>query len=174
MQDLHTEWQKAERLQAITQSLGLALWQLQTLETVTAEYYVLVALATQGMGLEAGKKVTDEVKRSTFGKTINALSKAGKMPSELKQRYSVLLTERNWLVHSSRSTSQHAVYQDEACQKLLMRLNNLVEETNILLRAVAHECEKFTSQRGVSKQEVDRLAQELLNTWQSGAGEEVS
>jgi hypothetical protein len=173
MQNLHSELYNVERLQAITQSVGFALWQLQALENATAEYFVLVALATQGMGLEAGQKLSDTVKKQTFGKTINALSQAGKLSDALKQQYSALLAERNWLVHSSRVTSQHAVYRDESCEKLLIRLNSLAEEANKLLRAIAIECDKFASQRGVSKQEVDRLSQEILNAWQSGASEEL-
>lgn len=172
MQSFHLEWQKAERLQAITQQVGFALWQLQMLEYVTAEYYVLVALATQGMGLDAGKKLTDTVKKNTFGKTITALSIAGKMPDDLKESYAFILAERNWLVHSSRLTSQHAVYQDKACQELLMRLKKLVEETSGLLTAVGKECEKFMSQRGVSKQDIDRYTQEILTAWQTGTTEE--
>lgn len=172
MQSSHLAWQKATRLQAITQQVGFALWQLQILEYVTAEYYVLVALATQGMGLEAGKNLTDTVKKNTFGKTITALSRAGKMPDDLKECYAAILAERNWLVHSSRLTNQHAVYQDEACEILLIRLNNLVEKTNVLMKAVGNQCEKFVSQQGVSEQEIDRYTQEILTAWQTGNAEE--
>lgn len=163
--------QKAERLDAITRQVGFALWQLQALEDATAQYYVLVALSTRGMGVESGKTVDESVKGNTFGKTIHLLRKAGKMPEAIELRFQVLLKERNWLVHSSRATNRTAVHDDQACDSLLERLKRLVEEVRLLLREIGRESEEFVHRSGVSKQEVDRLTQEILNSWHSGSSE---
>ena len=53
MHDLAGQLAMADRLAAITQQVGFALWQLQALEGATAQYYVLIAQAVRGMGVEA-------------------------------------------------------------------------------------------------------------------------
>lgn len=168
MTNLQTQSENAGRLDAITKHIGFTLWQLQALEDATAQHYVLVALATRGMGIEAGKKLDESVKGNTFGKTIHALRKAGKMPEATEQRFLDLLKERNWLVHSSRATNRQAVYDDKACQSLLDRLEALAEESRLLLHEVGSASEKFVMGHGVSKQEVERLTHEVLNSWHSG------
>lgn len=171
MNDFDTQLNKADRLDAITRQLGFALWQLQALEDVTAKYYVLVALATRGMGIEAGKRLDDSVRANTFGKTIHALRRAGKMPATLEQRFLALLKERNWLVHSSRATNRNAVINDEVCQSLLARLEALAEEARLLLLEIDSASQTFVSNNGVPKSEIDRLTQEVLNSWHSDANE---
>ena len=46
--------QEAERLKIITQRIGFALWQIQELEGVSAQYFVIVTQAKKGMGEAAG------------------------------------------------------------------------------------------------------------------------
>jgi hypothetical protein len=41
METLNQQLQKADRLAAITQRIGFALWQIQGLEGVAAQYFVL-------------------------------------------------------------------------------------------------------------------------------------
>lgn len=171
MADLQDQLKKAGRLEAITKHLGFTLWQLQALEDATAQHYVLVALSTRGMGIEAGKELDESVKGNTFGKTIHALRKAEKMPENLEQRFLALLKERNWLVHSSRATNRAAVHNDKACDALLKQLESLAEEARLLLHEVGCASERFVQQHGVSKTEVERLTQEVLKSWHSGASE---
>jgi len=171
MTDLQTKLKNAGRLEAITKHIGFTLWQIQALEDATAQHYVLVALATRGMGIEAGKKLDESVKGNTFGKTINALRKADKMPEAVEQRFVNLLKERNWLVHSSRATNRNAIYDDKTCHLLLDRLEKLAEESRQLLKEIGNASQKFVMGHGVSKQEVERLTKQVLNSWHSGAEE---
>jgi hypothetical protein len=171
MSDFETQLRKSDRLDAITKHLGFALWQLQALEDATAQHYVLVALATRGMGIEAGKKLDDSVKGNTFGRTIRALRGVGKLPAAIEQRFLALLKERNWLVHSSRATNRDAVLDDEACKSLLVRLEVLAEEARLLLREVGSASQEFVLNNGVPKAEIDRLTQEILRSWHSEANE---
>lgn len=165
MTDFASQLRKAERLQAITQQVGFALWQLQELEGATARFYVLVALATRGMGLEAGQKLDESAQSKTFGTTIHALRKAGKMPEALEAPFLALLKERNWLVHSSRSTSRTAVLSDAKCEALLQRLEQISEEARLLIKKVGASAEQFVASHGVSVQEIDRLTHQVLESW---------
>lgn len=90
---------KADRLHAITQRVGYALWQLQQLEGSTAQYFVLVVEARPGMGLAAGEVLTEKALSRTFGATITQLTKAKQLPQAVETQFKALLAERNWLVH---------------------------------------------------------------------------
>jgi len=106
MLTLHDQLLNADRLNAVTQRVGFALWQLQELEGTSAQYCVLVVHATPGMGLMAGQALVDKAQSKTFGSTITQLTKAKQLPREVEKRFQALLVERNWLVHSSQSSSR--------------------------------------------------------------------
>ncbi len=66
----------ADRLNLILNRMGFALWQLQELESVAANYFVLLVQAQKGMGLEAGNLLIEKAKKKTFGTTVRRLSEA--------------------------------------------------------------------------------------------------
>src|SRR5471032_1221008 len=94
--------QRAERLGALAEQIGFALWQLQVLETCAAQCYVLMVQATRGMGLDEGEVLFTKAQSKTFGTTVKSLTKAAVLTPELSTRLAMLLEERNWLVHRSR------------------------------------------------------------------------
>jgi uncharacterized protein YutE (UPF0331/DUF86 family) len=165
MNDLTHQLRKADRLRAITQRVGFALWQLQELEGTSAQYFVLVAQAKQGMGLEAGNALVDDAQSKTFGKTITKLVRAKHLPEQVESRFQALVAERNWLVHNSRATSRNAMHDDEACGKLTARLDQIAEEAHLLLKEVGKCAEAFVKKYGVSTAKIDELAAETLNAW---------
>jgi len=87
MATLHDQLLKADRLHAVTQRVGFALWQLQELEGASAQYYVLVVHAKPGMGFEAGQALVDKAQSKTFGSTITQLAKAKQLPQEVETRF---------------------------------------------------------------------------------------
>ena len=157
--------QMAERLTAITQKIGFTLWQLQELEGVTAQYFVLLAQAQKGMGLAAGNSLVEKAQAKTFGTTIREFAKAGLLAPELEVRFSNLLVERNWLVHESRAGSRSAVYSDDAMHKLLFRIEAMAEESNALLSEIGRLVDLFVKQHGVSDRQVENYANQLLEQW---------
>ena len=159
---------KAERLYAITQKVGFALWQLQELEGSAALYYVLVGLAKQGMGQEAADALVEDTQSKTFGATITKLVKGKHLSDDLEPRFTMLLKERNWLVHSSRATNRDAIHSDAACTRLLQRLKHIVEEASLLLNAVSSAADTFVRSSGVSVDQVPGLVQSTLRKWHGG------
>lgn len=162
---LENPLRKADQLDAITQRVGSALWQLQELEGATAQYFVLVAQATLGMGHEAGQSLLDKAQNKTFGSTVTQLAKAKLLPQELEARFKALLVERNWLVHSSRASNRNAVHDDSACDSLLERLNLIAEEARLLLKQVVKQVEVYANGSGISPAKIDALASEILKQW---------
>jgi hypothetical protein len=168
MNELSQQLAKAERLHAVTQQVGFGLWQLQELEGAAAQYYVLVALAIRGMGVEAGNALVENAQSKTFGSTITKLVKAKHLPGDVEPRFQALLKERNWLVHSSRSTSRDAIHNDAACSRLSQRLEAIAEEARLLLKIIGKAAEEHVKRHGISSKEIDEITAQTLKTWHSG------
>ena len=166
MNTIHVKLQKADRLATITQKVGFALWQLQELEVVTAQYYVLVTQAKRGMGLAAGTTILDRAQSKTFGTTVNNLVKAKLLPTNIAVRFQKLLGERNWLVHSSRASSRNAIHSDSMCTRLLDRLERISEEALTLLKEIETHREVFVRKHGVRAEQIDEMAAQILQQWQ--------
>jgi len=162
---LNQQLQKATRLAAITQRIGFALWQIQELEDVVAQYFVLLVQAKKGMGLDAGKALVDKAQNKTFGGTIHQMVKAGLLSPEVEFRFSNLLSERNWLVHKSRRTSRSAIHSNSVAQKLLIRLNSMADESKALLKEIGLVAERYVENQGVSEQKIEAAANQILEQW---------
>jgi len=162
----HThQHQIANRLSAVTQSVGFALWQLQELEGASAQYFVLLAQAEKGMGIIAGEALIEKAQNKTFGATIHQIAKAGLLSPELETRFTNLLSERNWLVHSSRSTSRSAVHNDTSLKAVVNRVTAISDESLALLKEIGILVERFVKQHGVTRKYIDENANELLEQW---------
>ena len=165
MEDLALKLDKADRLAAITQRIGFALWQIQELEAVSAQYFVLVVQAKKGMGLAAGNALEERAKRKTFGATIHHFAKAILLSSELETRFTHLLSERNWLVHRSRADSRSAVHSDLGMERLVFRLDKMAEESLSLLQEIGALSEAHAKKHGVTEEHINEKARELLEQW---------
>ncbi|MBL6749431.1 MAG: hypothetical protein ISP90_02870 [Nevskia sp.] len=160
---------RADRLAAITQSIGFTLWQIQELEGCAAQYIVLLTQATPGMGTEAGLALIDKALSKTFGHTIHQLAKAGLLSEELERRFMALLNERNWLVHKSRGENRDAIHGDAAAQRLLDRLGAMECESKALLNQIGSLAEKHVLGAGITRRRIDELTGLLLERWHTGA-----
>lgn len=163
---LNAQLENADRLKAIYQQLGSSIWRLQELEGATAQFYVLVALATRGMGLEAGMQLDESVAGNTFGRTVYLLRQAAKVPLDLKDRLPGILKERNWLVHSSLTEGRSAVYNDAACEVLMRRMEFISSEAGSILKLIVNAAEEYATNDGVSKEEIEHLTAQILKSWQ--------
>lgn len=166
MDSIENQLRKADRLSSITQRVGFALWQIQELESGTAQYFVLLAQAQKGMGLAEGDALIEKAQAKTFGSTIHQIIKAHLMDSEIETRFTSLLAERNWLVHRSRMDSRNAVHDDNAMSLLIARLDALANEATALLKEVGGRIETFVRQHGVSAEYIDSMSKQILEQWQ--------
>lgn len=117
------------------------------------------------MGLAAGEVLTEKALSRTFGATITQLTKAKQLPQAMETQFKALLAERNWLVHSSQSSSRKAVHDDVACTQLIERLDRIADEALALLKVIGAQAEVFVKKHGVPTREIDRLAAETLKRW---------
>ena len=157
--------EKAARLAAVTQKVGFALWQLQELEDIAAQYFVLLVQAKKGMGLAEGNALVEKAQAKTFGATLHQIAKAGLISPEMEERFAKLLAERNWLVHRSRAESRSAIHAGEAMTILVDRLEAMADEALALLKYIGVETSSFGQQHGVSMQHVEKISKQLLAQW---------
>jgi hypothetical protein len=157
---------RAQRLAAITQCIVFALWQLQELEGVAAQYLVMRTKAAPGVGLQAGNELIAKAQKRPFGFTLREIASAGLFEVNLQDRFNALLAERNWLVHKSRAASRNAIYHDSSAQALIARVDAMAEEAKHLLGEVASLVDAFVRQHGVTQQFIDAQTAAILRRWQ--------
>ncbi len=164
---MEPNFQSAARLDAITQRIGYAIWQLQVLEGVSATYAVMITFDPRD-GDKAGTAALERAKGKPFGATVTALANAKVLGPSLEPRFKRLLAERNWLVHRSRDDSRNAVWHDSAMAKLLGRVEAIANEAAGLIRAVGDLVEQNAKARGTyDRARVDDIAAALLEQWRA-------
>lgn len=167
MEDIEAHLETANRLAAITQLVGFALWQLQELEGVCATYYVLVEEADFGMGEDAGNALDRKAKKKTFGITINKLAEASLFTGDIEVRFKNLLSERNWLVHRSREGSRKAIHHESHMIELVERLQAISDEALSLLKYIGALTEEYVKLHGVPERYINEKSKEILKQWHS-------
>ena len=165
MTTLAQQLEQADRLAAVTQSVGFALWQIQELEGVTAQYFVLLVKAKKGMGLAAGNTLVEKAQAKTFGATLHQIVKAGLISPEIEERFTKLLSERNWLVHRSRADSRNVIHNGNSKNDLVARLAAMADEALVLLKYIDAETTSFVQKHGVSMRDVEQVSRQLLEQW---------
>ena len=158
----------ADRLNLILNRVGFALWQIQELESVAANYFVLLVQAQKGMGLEAGNLLIEKAKKKTFGTTVRRLAEAGLLSPQLERRLNDLLAERNWLVHGSREASRSAPHNDSAATRLVDRIDAIAEQSLGLLREIGELVEAFAKKHGTTEEYIAETSKRLLDEWRYG------
>ncbi|HVS26090.1 MAG TPA: hypothetical protein VHE58_02130 [Burkholderiales bacterium] len=157
--------EKADRLAAITQRVGFAVWQLQELEWAAVNYLVMRVHAKRGMGVAAGEALLGAVGKRTFGSVLKELSGAGVLDPTLAAGLTNTLQERNWLVHQSRRDSRGALKSDKDSADLIARLDKIADNALVLLRQVGQLIERYAADSGVPPEFVDRESERLLKQW---------
>lgn len=165
MDEFTARLKKADDLAELHQRVGFTLWQLQTLEEVAAQYFVLSTQATNGMGEMAGNALLSKARKSTFGGTIAKMAKSGVLDEKLHSKLLEILDQRNWLVHRSLNDSYYALQDYVALLKLVTRIENIAREAMVLMKNIASLAEVFVKDRGISSMEIDRMTKELLDEW---------
>lgn len=168
MHPLTSRLEAADRLNVILHRIGFALWQIQELESVAANYFVLLVQAQKGMGLEAGNLLIEKAKKKTFGTTVRRLAEAGLLTPQLERRLKDLLAERNWLVHGSREASRNAPYNDAAASKLLDRIDAITKQALELLKEIGELVVAFAKKHGTTEQYIAETSKRLLEEWRYG------
>ena len=88
MESMIPEFEKMAMLDAVGREIGLAVWDLQDVEWMLAQYAVMVLPEMRGVGMEAAAPVLAKWEKKTFGRIVSELSAADHLDDALAARLS--------------------------------------------------------------------------------------
>jgi hypothetical protein len=156
---------RSERLAALMQRVGFAIWQLQELETTVAAYLVIRVHAQPGIGVERGSALFTAAEGRTLGSLLTELAKSGGIEKELALKLRGVLEERNWLVHRGRRENRGMLANAKQYDSLVERLDALSDQSLELLKSLAADVERYVVDTGVSCDVIDAEADRLARSW---------
>ena len=157
----------AERLGALMQHLGFALWQLQLLEDSLATYVVIRVLDSRGVGAEQGALLSKDVQNKTMGALITSLRKAGVLSPAVSSRLEELLKDRNWLIHHARRENHGILASESRLATLIGKLEGIANSALATSKALAAEIEDYVTRSGVSPEFIEHEAARLRRSWEA-------
>jgi hypothetical protein len=155
----------SERLAALMQRVGFAIWQLQELETTVATYLVIRVHAQSGIGVERRDALFRAAEGRTFGSLLTELAKSGVIEKDLAVKLREVLEERNWLIHRGRRENRGMLANAKQYDSLVERLDALSDQSLELLKSLAADVERYVLDTGVSRDVIDAEADCLARSW---------
>jgi hypothetical protein len=92
---------------------------------------------------------------------------AGLLGDALEVRFQALLTERNWLVHRSRNEGNVAIANEEVAATLIARINEIADESRLLISEIAVLSAEFLLSSGVDPDAVRKATEEVIHRWEA-------
>ena len=163
---IQQQLESAKRLELVSQRLGFAIFQLQSLEHLLASFLVIRVKATKGIGLEVGNQLLQKELKQPLGSTITALKAAGVLESPLADALTAILKDRNWLVHRVRQENRGVAFSEPRTSELVLQIDGITERCNDLIQKMETESRKFTLSQGVDMNQVEQLALEIAAKWE--------
>ncbi len=147
--------------------VGFCLWQIQSLEYTFAQYLVFVHEYDPSLARIEIQQLFERVEKKTFGQLVARLKQKVPQSEPLLQQTERFVEKRNWLVHRSRLQSETELYSPGTKASLLKRIKDIADESLELNKAFGSEVEKFFLSHGLTKDDIDKRTQALIDSWTS-------
>ena len=157
-----------DELHEVTAQVGFALWQTQVAEDTVGAYLVFVHQATPAKARTEVEAVFAKAGKSTLGQLLRAIESSGPAPQNLVDALDAFVDKRNWLVHHSRRESRKAMYSASGRATIIARLAAIADEALDLAKDFQASTEAHLETLGISKDQIDRDMEKLLNKWFTG------
>ena len=139
-----------KEIERIYLALGRALWHLQYVEDAL-NALITIKQDIGGPGrftdAEARAMLTEQLK-ATMGQAVRRAEKCALLPAEDLRRLAYLKDERNWVAHKVQRTVGDSVLSPWGRLELLQRLEHITTESQVLLKVVASEMQRFVGSTG--------------------------
>jgi hypothetical protein len=145
--------------------VGFAVWQLQALEQVAACHLVLVHKVTVSTAREEVHRIFQKSEKNTLGQLFGQIRDLSNGTASFLPRFEALVQERNWLVHHSRNENRSDLFDDNARQKVIDRIETMANEAYQLALALKATTEDHMVSQGITKEEIDRRASQIFREW---------
>jgi hypothetical protein len=156
-----------EQLNEVTAQVGFTLWQTQVTENAVGAYLVFVHKVSPGKARSEVEAMFAKAEKSTLGQLLRAIQAAANPPQRLVESLDSFVEKRNWLVHHSRHESQQEMYSAVRRAALIARLDAIADEALELAKAFQAATEAHLETLGISKEQIARDAEKLLNEWKT-------
>ena len=153
----------AEELNDFYSAIGKAVWQLQYLEHGLVTFVVMKRHKRKPTSIEQANERLENERKGTLGTLYGRAKDEKIIPEELRQRFDILIDERNWLIHQSRTNNSDDLYNDDLRTKVISRIKNIQKEAINLSRKIFEELEMFMVSEDVDLDRAYRLAEKKLN-----------
>ena len=157
-----------EQLHEVTSQVGFAVWQIQVLERAVGAYLVLVHKATLAIARAEVETMFAKAGKSTLGQLLRAIESSGTAPQNLVDALDAFVEKRNWLVHHSRRETRKAMYSASGRETIIARFAAIADEALDLAKDFQASTEAHLETLGISKDQIDRDTEKLLNEWFTG------
>lgn len=145
--------------------VGYAVWQAAEVEDGLAHFVAIHLRSARGIGKAKGLAVLQKEQGRTFGQLYKELHDADVLPSDLDARLSLLVDDRNWLVHRAKRDSRGVLNDEARYDALMERLGAIGVEATTLNSALEREMEEFIVSSGVDRSTIDAEAAALVKQW---------
>ena len=157
-----------DELHEVTAQVGFALWQTQVAEETVGAYLVFVHQATPAKARAEVDAMFAKAGKSTLGQLLRAIESTGTAPQHLVDALDAFVDKRNWLVHHSRRESRKPMYSASGRATIIARLAAIADQALDLAKAFQASTETHLETLGISKEQIDRDTEKLLNEWFTG------
>ncbi len=150
--------------QELFSEIGYALWQIQAAEFALVHHIALVLKEPED--LEAFEHLATKEGKRTLGQLIKELRKHSDLPTDLDDRISAFVDERNWIAHRIFKESHSDLHSETKASILLQRIEDLGDEALEVAKIFSDATRDWVVASGVSTERLARLERETLGQWQ--------
>ena len=138
-------------------------------ESTVCSYLVLVHKATLGQARAEVEGMFEKAGKSTLGNLLQSIRATATAPQSLTNALDAFVPKRNWLVHRSQHESRSNMYSTSGREALISQLAAIADQALELTKAFQTATEAHLGSLGVSRKQIDRDAERILNEWTTGA-----
>jgi|SRR5690554_5282443 len=152
----------SDELNIFYNSVGEAVWQIQYLEHAIVSFVVIKRHKRKPSSVKEAYERLETERKGTLGSLYGRAKDEGIIPDNLKPRFDKLISERNWLIHDSRTMNSEDLYNDEKTCSIINRIESITNESKSLTREILQLLETFMSSEEFDLGEAYRMAKSKL------------
>ncbi len=145
-------------------SIGAGVWYTQWVEGLLQTYVAFKRdIQDRNTVTEAeAEGIIMKVRKSSLGTVLKFSEAATVLSNDLQNKVNSFNSERIWLIHYAAVEKGFKLYVDDQHRAFIDRVAQFTEEAKSLYQAISKEFEDFVVSKGVSREWVDRKAQEIF------------
>lgn len=151
-----------EELKILYCEIGVAVWHIQYVEDVLVTFVVAKKHKRSPTTKHIAYERLERERKGTLGSIYSRAKDEGIIPKNIEARFENFLSERNWLIHKSRTESSTHLYDDILRNKMINRIKTICDESIKLKKLLFEEFQSFLISESIDIDKAYKLADENL------------